>query len=189
MTQPLLVIVTGAPCTGKTALAHRIALETGLPLVTKDDIKERLFDALGTGDRAWSTRLGSAAYDLLYYVLETQLRAGRSLIVESNFKPEASAASFLELRGRYAFDVFQILCRTESTVLLERFRSRWLAGERHPGHVDEAVYADFARDGMGNYEPLPLDGTTVIIDTTDLSSIDHASIIMSLRAALASGPR
>ena len=37
---PLLILVTGLPCSGKTTLAVRMADELGLPLVTKDDIKE-----------------------------------------------------------------------------------------------------------------------------------------------------
>jgi hypothetical protein len=50
--------VTGPPATGKTTLAERISRELGLPLVAKDAIKERLYDTVGAGDRAWSQRLG-----------------------------------------------------------------------------------------------------------------------------------
>ena len=37
---PLLVIVTGLPCTGKTALSRRLAGAIPLPLIAKDDLKE-----------------------------------------------------------------------------------------------------------------------------------------------------
>ncbi len=184
--RPLLVVVSGAPCTGKSTLARAIAGEVHLPLVTKDDIKERLFDALGTGDRLWSQRLGVATYDLLYYIMETQLSVGRSLVVESNFKPEVSTPNFLHLREKYPFDLFQILCHTESDVLLERFRRRWLSGERHPGHVDDMMYPEFVRNGMGNYEALPLDGPVVTLDTTDLAAVDYAPVVAAINAALRS---
>jgi hypothetical protein len=34
-------------------------------MLGKDTIKEALFDTLGTGDRAWSRRLGAASYAVL----------------------------------------------------------------------------------------------------------------------------
>ena len=58
MTRPLLIVVTGAPCAGKTTLARRIAETFRLPLIAKDDIKESLFDSLGWKDREWSKQLG-----------------------------------------------------------------------------------------------------------------------------------
>jgi Transposase, Mutator family len=46
-------------------LAKPLARQLGLPLLGKDTIKEALFDTLGTGDRAWSRRLGAASYTVL----------------------------------------------------------------------------------------------------------------------------
>ena len=53
---PLLVLVTGLPCSGKTCVASRLSGELGLPMLAKDDIKEALFDALGYGGRERSGR-------------------------------------------------------------------------------------------------------------------------------------
>jgi predicted kinase len=85
---PLLVVVTGAPGPGKTTVAQALAAELELPLVTKDDVKEALFDALGTGDREWSRRLGRAAYDVLFVMARRLLEAGTSCVLESNFSTE-----------------------------------------------------------------------------------------------------
>src|SRR5213079_1899630 len=104
---PLLIIVSGPRCTGKTTLARGIAAELGLPLITKDGIKELLFDSLGWSDRDWSRRLGRATYPLLYYFVEAQLRAGRSHVVESNFYPAYSAEAFRALRRAHRFEPFQ----------------------------------------------------------------------------------
>src|SRR5438046_2407448 len=97
MAEPRLIIVTGLPATGKTTLARRLAADLALPLVTKDDIKERLFDRLGWRDRAWSRLLGQATYDLLYYFSELLLAGGRSFVVESNFHPDEATPRFRAL--------------------------------------------------------------------------------------------
>jgi predicted kinase len=85
VSQPTLVVISGLPASGKTTLARRLAAEMRLPLVGRDDIKERLFESLGWSDREWSKRLGGASWDLLYWFVETQLAAGQSCVIESNF--------------------------------------------------------------------------------------------------------
>src|SRR5687768_2133644 len=94
--QPNAVIVTGLPCTGKTTLARRLSADLKLPLICKDDIKETLFDTLGWRDREWSRKLGAATMRLLYMWVEEELAAGRSFIVECNFKVEYDTPIFLE---------------------------------------------------------------------------------------------
>ena len=108
-----LLIVGGPPASGKTTLARRLAADLRLPLLSRDDCKERLFDTLGTGwptataapnhdatDRAWSRRLGGASYELLWGALETQLAAGVATIVESNFRGARAAPLPLPARPR-----------------------------------------------------------------------------------------
>ena len=69
MTSPgrRVVLVSGAPGSGKTTLAVPLAAELGFALLSKDRIKETLHDALGApvSDLAWSSRLGAAAMELL----------------------------------------------------------------------------------------------------------------------------
>ena len=184
MPAPLLVIISGAPGTGKTTLGRRIAEELRLPLIARDDIKELLFDTLGWNDREWSRRLGIATYPLLYYFVETQLRVGRSLVVESNFRSELATPTFLDLKQKYGFEPFQILCRTDQDVLLARFRRRSLSGERHPGHVDHLYDEEFeATLHQSEIDVLPIGGTTITLDTTDFASVDYQALSERLRLA------
>src|SRR5690349_10825542 len=135
--QPLVVVVTGPPASGKTTLAELIASRCGLPLIAKDAIKETLFDSLGSGDGEWSKRLGRATFSLIIHFLEVELRAGRSAIVEANFDPRFAGPEFSRLREVVPFRLLQIHCDATQPTLLKRLSNRSSDGSRHPGHLDD----------------------------------------------------
>ena len=174
---PPLVIVTGPPASGKTTLGRTLAARLNMPFLYKDGIKETLFDTLGWSDREWSRKLGVATYALLFHLLEMELAAGRSLVVESNFDAERAGPSFLALRERYSFHPVQVCCVADGAVLLERFRSRAATNERHPGHVEAPNMAVFEPVLLrGRLDPLPLDGPIIEVDTTDFAQVDAEAI-------------
>lgn len=183
MSRPLLVIIGGAPASGKTTLGRRLATDFRLPYIGKDDIKESLYDSLGTGDLDWSRRLGKATYYLLYLFVEIELRAGRSMIVESNFEVQYATPVFHDLIARHDALPFQVLCRADPAVLQARYQRRATTGERHPGHLDHLLAVEFA-DRLVNYELLPIGGESLVIDTTDLATIEYPSIAHHLQRAI-----
>lgn len=182
---PVIIIVTGLPCTGKTTLARQIAARFRLPLLTKDMFKETLFDTLGWQDRAWSRKLSIASIALLYQLLEVQLQAGRSCVVESNFAPELATPQFRALQARYAFTPFQILCVADGETLFARFVQRSESGERHPGHVDTTTYDEF-RESLrrGRVASLDIGGRLIEVDTTNFAAIDYEALFAGLAEAL-----
>lgn len=185
-TTPLLVIVSGPPCTGKTTLSRRIAGELHLPLVAKDSIKELIFDCLGWKDRDWSRQLGRATYDILYYFVEIQLAAGISQIVESNFTPDFASPRFRALKEKHNFLPCQVLCYTEGVTLAQRFTQRASSPERHPGHLDHLNYEELQETLLkGKYEPLDIGGIVIEVDTTDFAAIDYKALLVSIKSAAA----
>jgi predicted kinase len=156
--KPLLVVVTGPPASGKTTVARRIAHGVGLPLFAKDDFKEILFDVVGTGDREWSRRLGDAVFRILFHLMNEELRAGGSIVVEANFAPGLTEPQVAELPPHR---FVQLYCTAPEDVLVERFRSR----ARHPGHLDEAIVEDVRRGiREGRWAPLEVSGELVEVD-------------------------
>lgn len=187
---PRLIVITGAPGSGKTTLGRQIAQRFHLPIIAKDDIKESLFDSLGWKDRAWSIQVGRATYGLIYYFVEAQLAAGRSLVVESNFDAESAGAKFSELRSRHNFAPLQIVLTARSDVLVERFKLRAHTQARHPGHVDQlSTDAEIAAVCQREYAPLDLGGKILEIDTTDLEHVDYTNVFSVIQAELSSPSR
>lgn len=179
--QPLMVLVSGPPASGKSSIARRIAHDLSLPYVGKDDIKERLFDTLGVGDRDWSRKLGAATYELLYWFIELQLEAGHSLVAESNFRAQASGEQFVRLQARFPFDAYQVICRVDPAVQRTRYEERWRTGQRHPGHVDDVSIIDVVREPHDVYGVMPLGGPSVEVDTTAWETIDYDGLLANIR--------
>lgn len=180
---PLVVIISGPPCTGKSTLAVPLAAELGLPLISRDGLKEALFNRLGWRDRSWSRQVGAASYDLLFHVLERLLQAGCSVCVESNFSPRLDDGTFRRLQQRCGFRTVQVQCMTEGEELCRRFQRRSESGERHPGHVDHLNYEEMRPVlETGRYDPLDLEGDVLWVDTTDLTSVDPEAIAAQIRA-------
>ena len=160
-----IVVVTGPPASGKTTLAIAIAEQLRLPLFAKDSIKERLYDALGPGDREWSRRLGRATYPMLFDILAQELRAARSVVIDASFGPPVANEEFAALHRRWPFDALQLYCTAPRDVLLDRYAAR--APTRHPGHLDSFIQDEVAA-GLDDdrWAPLTLPGHCVTIDTT-----------------------
>jgi len=186
MEKPLLMIVNGLPCAGKTTLARQLAADVRLPVFSRDGIYETLYDALECHSNGLPPLLGSATFTLLYSVVSSVLAAGQSLIVEGFFgRPELRSAEFLHLQRTYDFEPFQILCKADGTVLLERFLARAGSGERHVGHPDlEWLEQNKGQLLQGHLTPLALGGQVVEIDTTTPHSFDYADLLQRVPAVL-----
>ena len=162
---PLLVVVTGMPSSGKTTVAEGLAHRLRLPLVAKDEIKESLYDSLGSEDAAASARLGAAAYALIVALARAALAAGASLIVEANFFTDQAA----ELAALPEHRTVQIHCHAPLPTLLERYAGR----SRHAGHRDAEKIKELpARFASGAHDPLALDGDLIRLDTTEPLDLD-----------------
>ena len=127
MDEDVVVVVTGIPASGKSTLATALSIQLGWPLISKDVVKEALFDALGTGDLEWSQRLGRAGHVVMYSL------AARipKVILEAHFQRGIAEPELQTLNRR----IVQIYCRCPLDVAAERYRRRIDDPDRHAGHL------------------------------------------------------
>ena len=88
--------VAGMPASGKSTIAVRISESLGIPMLSKDSIKEMLFDDLGFHSRAEKVQLGTAAMHILYYAAAQLMKVGKPFILENNFE-DASIPGIMAL--------------------------------------------------------------------------------------------
>ncbi len=178
---PLLVIVSGAPATGKTSVAERLAEGLRIPFVHKDVFKETLYEIVGSGEELEPT-IERAALAILFRVVDSQLAAGVSVVAESNFDARSDTRPFRRLSAERRLHLVQVHCRREEAVLLERFARRAESGERHPGHGDEPEDVAEVRANLeaGRWEPLDLPGTLIEFDK---DREDEADLVERVRSA------
>lgn len=180
-----MILVVGRPASGKTTLAERIAERFELPLLAKDAFKEILFERLGVADRAWSVRVGRAAFALLDHAIDQQLRAGASFVIEAPYDARFEDERFQQRQRWFGFRALQVHCVAPDEVLVQRFVERSRSGIRHVGHADVGSEDEFRaslRDGRTG--TLDLDGEVVDLDVTDAAGTDR---VLGRIAALLAG--
>ena len=80
------ILVTGIPASGKSTIAKYLSEYLRLPLISKDDMKELMYDAVGFRSREEKVGLGIASMNIMYYMAEQLMKCGSPFILENNFE-------------------------------------------------------------------------------------------------------
>lgn len=154
-----LVLVSGAPGAGKSTLAAPLARALSFPLLSKDVIKETLFDQLGHIDAdelVSSRKLGAASMELLWRLADSCPR----VVLEANFRShsEYERAQVRRLSERPV----EVYCRVPIDVAVARYAERGASSEHHAVHVARSLPPRAFEEFQ---QPVAL-GAVIEVDTT-----------------------
>jgi predicted kinase len=173
-----LVLVSGAPGSGKTSLAVPLAAELGFALLGKDRIKEALHDGLGAPgpvELAWSQRLGAAAMELLW----TLAADAPAVVIEANFRPRHEYQR-KRISALSAHPV-EVNCVCLPGLAARRYAER--APTCHPVHVVTSLTPDM----LAEYDRPMGVGDLITVDTT--APVDVPALAVRVQALLAQHSR
>ena len=194
------ILVTGMPAAGKSTMAEAIAEQLKLPVISKDRIKEFLFDHVGFQSREEKVNLGIASMDIMYYIAEQLMKAGQPFILENNFE-YLSEHGIKTLVAKYQYSVLTITLTGDHKVIYQRFLERDLSLDRHRGHVVNDCYPEKKKRSpeelraasipyekfihsleKRGYDTFFVGGRRIKVDTTDFSKIDMEKIFLQIAA-------
>lgn len=189
------ILITGIPATGKSTLAKYLSEELQIPMISKDQIKELLFDEVGFESRNEKVKLGVASMEIMYYVASQSMRCHQPIILENNFE-SVSEEGIQTLLKEYGYKAITIRLTGDYRTLYERFLLRNCSSDRHPGHVVNDYYPREVKEedhtaityeqylemvtkrGMDTFS---VEGPYLILDTTDFNAIDKVQVIQQVR--------
>jgi predicted kinase len=154
-----VVVVSGAPGAGKSTLAGPLARVLGFPLLSKDVIKETLFDQLGhveDDEVASSKKLGATAMELLWRLAAEC----PSVVIEANFRSHNSYER--ERLNVLSSRPVEVYCRVPIAVAAERYARRGASAAHHEVHVERSL-PDASFEGFQSAFNL---GPVLEVDTT-----------------------
>lgn len=164
------VVINGPPGSGKTSISSAVSEGLGLPLLSKDAIKESLADSLPVTDPDESRRLGRAAIQLIYDLA----RASQGAVLEGPFLRSFAIDELGTLGG----DVVEVFCRCDRAEMERRYRAR----VRHACHFDD-LRTD---DDLWNADTLePVAGGWPVIDVDTSRPVDITALVTRIATAAA----
>lgn len=191
-----LIVIAGMPASGKTTFAKRLSVELQIPMVSKDEIKEILFDSVGFHSRAEKVALGVGSMDIMYYFTESLMRTSKLIILENNFE-NISKPKLQNLIDKYHYSPITVLFDGDIKTIYNRFIERDNSPARHRGHVVNTEYPEstnrndiapqikfedfqrtFEERGIRHFN---ISGDVIKVDTTDFHKVDYGDVINQIK--------
>ncbi len=172
-----LLLVAGYPASGKSTFARALSGRLRVPAFRKDALNETFADRMPIPSLDVRKGLSVASLHVLLLVADEMLRAGRSVILESNFKPQ-EAPFVRDLVERHSCEVLTFLFLGDLAALYGRFAARERTPDRHPIHkyhglADADAFARAARPLAEFRAP----GRIIAVDATDFAGVDYECLV------------
>lgn len=189
------ILVTGIPASGKSTIARFLSEELGITMLSKDDMKEILFDDVGFNSREEKVKLGVASMNIMYYAAEQLMKHKLPFILENNFE-DSSREGLLSILEMYSYKAITVTLTGDYEKIYERFTKRNESPERHRGHVVNDCYPEKEQGRIipaipyewfvGGIQSRGMDtfvgnGPQIIVDTTEIEKIDIKMVVNRIK--------
>ena len=190
------ILVTGIPAAGKSTTAEFLAEHFGIPVISKDKIRELMFDDIGFHSREEKVKLGTASMNIMYYMAEQLMKKNQPFILENNFE-NVSKGPLLEVLEKYSYTAITVTLTGNYPDIYRRFAERNNSPDRHRGHVVNDCYPEKNPNGAVktiSYEnfvngiikrgmdSFVANGPHIVVDTTDFNKMHMETLIKKIDA-------
>lgn len=193
-----LILIAGLPASGKSTFATYASEALSLPVIAKDDIKERLFDTVGFRSYEEKALLDITAVNTMLDTAAKLLDAGQSVILDNNFE-DRNRAAIEKLIDEHPCNVITVRFDCDVAVVYERYLKRDKSPDRHPGHVFLTAYPPipgvedevrlltlevfnekYRRRGTFDFSM----GKLIRVDADDFSKLSYPEILKRLKSEM-----
>lgn len=190
------ILVTGIPVAGKSTTAEFLSDYFGIPVISKDRIKEIMYDDIGFRSREEKVKLGIVSMNIMYYMATQLMKNNQPFILENNFE-KISKEPLLKILQKYSYTAITVTLTGDYLHIYQRFVERNNSPDRHRGHVVNDSYPektpnrtakpisfeDFVNGitdrGMDSFVA---NGPHIVIDTTDFNKTRTETLIKKIDA-------
>lgn len=193
-----IILIAGLPAAGKTSFCQYLSENMKIPVISKDFIKEHLFDTIGFNSREEKVKLGIASQNIMYGIAKKSMELNLPVILENNFENN-SIDQVVRLIDQYDYHCITVRFGGDLRTIYQRFIDRNHGPDRHLGHVTNVCYP--LKDG-NDIEPdltfeqyqkmvtergmidFSIGNDLICVDTTDFSKIDYNEIIEQIKSRM-----
>jgi len=189
------ILIAGMPASGKSTIANYLSEQLHIPMISKDSIKELLFDEVGFQSRAEKNKLGRASMKIMYYIARQLMQTKQAFILENNFE-NISKEELMQLLEEYQYIAITVRLTGDPEKIYKRFAERDRSPERHRGHVVNDCYPEkeekqenptmLSYEGFlyglehRGYNHFNANGSCIEVDTTDFDNIDKEEVLYKI---------
>lgn len=186
------ILMSGLPASGKSTVARQLSEMFGYPLLSKDRLKEILFDNVGFDSHESKRKLDRASTYTMYYIADMLMSNKSPLILDNNFE-NATSKEIGDILDKHGYIAVTVRLQGDMDVFIDRYNRRNGTDERHRGHSLNTRYPEgdmkeevalATKETFKSYIERGMDsfciGKSINIDTTDLGSVDYAELFKAI---------
>lgn len=146
-----LIIITGAPASGKSSIAENIGKRINTEVISKDAYKIELFEKYGFTCHAEKKKLSIQGEKIMHETIAKNIYLNQDLIVDNNFKNYNELRKIINSSSN-SVDIKCIYCVADYSILAKRYNERISSGNRHQALYTLNQYP--VVEGVSEFHPM-----------------------------------